>query len=59
MLLDRFVDHLTYEKRYSAHTVSAYQRDLKQFAAFLKEFGVNEPEKATDKVVRMWMMRLM
>lgn len=59
MLLDKFVDHLTYEKRYSAHTVSAYQRDLQQFTAFLKEFGLNEPEKATDKVVRTWMMRLM
>jgi site-specific recombinase XerC len=23
---NRFVDHLTYEKRYSPHTVSAYQR---------------------------------
>lgn len=59
MLLDRFVDHLTYEKRFSPHTVSAYQRDIKQFATFLKEFGVNEPEKATDKVVRLWMMNLM
>lgn len=59
MLLDRFVDHLTYEKRYSAHTVSAYRRDLEQFVAFLREFGLNEPEKATDKVVRRWMMGLM
>ena len=59
MLLDRFVDHLTYEKRYSAHTVSAYRRDLEQFGTFLKEFGSNEPEKATDKVVRRWMMKLM
>jgi len=59
MLLDRFVDHLTYEKRYSAHTVAAYRRDLQQFLAFLRTFGMSEPEQATDKVVRTWMMHLM
>lgn len=59
MLVDRFLDHLTYEKRCSAHTVAAYRRDLEQFQAFLQEFGLKDPEKATDKVVRTWMMRLM
>ena len=59
MLLDRFVDHLTYEKRYSAHTVAAYRRDLEQFQFFLNGFGVARPEQATDKVVRGWMMHLM
>lgn len=59
MLLDRFVDHLTYEKRYSAHTVVAYRRDLEQFQVFLNTFGVTKPELATDKVVRGWMMHLM
>ncbi len=59
MLLDRFVDHLTYEKRYSAHTVAAYRRDLDQFQVFLNGFGIANPEQATDKVVRGWMMDLM
>ncbi|MBK9764002.1 MAG: tyrosine-type recombinase/integrase [Flavobacteriales bacterium] len=59
MLLEKFVDHLAYEKRYSAHTVAAYQRDLAQFHGFLKEFGMEKPEEATDKVVRRWMMQLM
>ena len=59
MLLEKFVDHLAYEKRYSAHTVAAYQRDLAQFHGFLKEFGMEKPEEATDKVVRRWMMKLM
>ena len=31
MLLPKFLDHLTYEKRYSPHTVEAYRRDLEQF----------------------------
>ncbi|HOY29083.1 MAG TPA: site-specific integrase, partial [Flavobacteriales bacterium] len=59
MLLDRFVDHLTYEKRYSPHTVAAYRRDLEQFRSFLATFGVEKLQQATDKTVRRWMMQLM
>ena len=59
MLLDRYVDHLTYEKRYSAHTVAAYRRDLLQFQGFLAQFGLQQAEQATDKSVRAWMMGLM
>lgn len=59
MLLDRFAEHLTYEKRYSPHTVSAYRKDLEQFQAHLAEAGVSRMEAATDKAVRLWMMQLM
>jgi integrase/recombinase XerC len=59
MLLERFVDHLTYEKRSSPHTVDAYRRDLEQFQVFLKSAGIERPELATDKAVRLWMMGLM
>src|SRR5882724_4690611 len=31
MVLERFVKYLQYEKRFSPHTVTAYQNDLKQF----------------------------
>lgn len=59
MIVERYVDHLTFEKRYSPHTVAAYRRDLEQFQAFLATFGVDRPELATDKVVRTFMMHLM
>lgn len=59
MLLDRYLDHLTFEKRYSPHTVAAYRRDLGQFDTFVREFGVAGPEQATDRTVRAWMMRQM
>ncbi|MGA1675186.1 MAG: tyrosine recombinase XerC [Pseudomonadales bacterium] len=31
-LLERFVDHLRLERRYSAHTLTGYRRDLERFA---------------------------
>jgi integrase/recombinase XerC len=58
MLVDRYLDHLTYEKRCSLHTVAAYRRDLHQFQEFLSGFGLAKPEEATDRLVRGFMMRL-
>ncbi|MEO8066770.1 MAG: tyrosine-type recombinase/integrase [Flavobacteriales bacterium] len=60
MLLDRFIDHLTYEQRSSPHTVLAYRRDLQQLSAFLKaRKGKEEPELADERTVRAWMMALL
>lgn len=60
MLLDRFIDHLTYEQRSSPHTVLAYRRDLQQLSAFLKaRKGKEEPEWADERVLRAWMMALL
>ena len=33
-----FLSFLKNEKRYSAHTIKAYESDLEQFANYLKEF---------------------
>ena len=40
--IDSFLDYLKYEKRCSAHTLVAYETDLKQFAAYMQETGVDE-----------------
>lgn len=58
MSLDRYLEHLAYEKRCSAHTVQAYRRDLQQFAGFLEGMGLGL-EAATNKLVRGWMMGLL
>jgi len=57
-LLDRYLEHLAYEKRSSAHTVAAYRRDLLQFQSFLAGEGVEPLEKADDQLVRAWLMHL-
>ncbi|EIM78769.1 tyrosine recombinase XerC [Nitritalea halalkaliphila LW7] len=36
-MVDSFLNHLTYEKRYSTHTCTAYATDLKQLSLFLEE----------------------
>jgi integrase/recombinase XerC len=35
--VEAFLRFLRFEKRYSKHTVAAYQTDLEQFRAYLKE----------------------
>lgn len=59
MLLDRYLEHLAFEKRSSPHTVAAYRRDLAQFQQFLEGEGVAVLEEADDQMVRAWVMGLM
>ncbi|MGB4776165.1 MAG: tyrosine-type recombinase/integrase [Daejeonella sp.] len=37
MFLERFIKYLQFEKRFSAHTVTAYKKDLRQFQVFLEK----------------------
>ena len=61
MFLERFIQYIKFEKRYSAHTVSAYQSDLDQFMHFLNhpEITVTHPSEITHYQIRNWMVELM
>jgi integrase/recombinase XerC len=61
MFLDRFIQYIKFEKRYSPHTVSAYQSDLDQFIHFLNhpEITVSHPSDITHYQIRNWMVELM
>ena len=49
--MEAFLNYLQYEKRVSAHTVTAYRTDLEQFAAYLqKEFGENAVDILHDMI---------
>ena len=51
-----FIHYLRFEKRYSSHTISAYQSDLAQFAAFFRETFQLEDISAADHFhVRSWL----
>jgi integrase/recombinase XerC len=54
--LTDFTQYLRFEKRYSAHTLIAYQRDLEQFRDFLsKEFALTELKDITHFHIRGWL----
>ena len=54
-----FLQYLRSEKRFSAHTILAYENDLKQFSFYLDEvYELEDLSKVNDKVVRSWMVHL-
>ena len=54
--LSDFIQYLRFEKRYSDHTVRAYQDDLLQFQQYLlKEYELKAPEAASSMMIRSWM----
>ncbi|MFI5162780.1 MAG: tyrosine-type recombinase/integrase [Sphingobacteriales bacterium] len=61
MFLERFIQYIQYEKRYSPHTVFAYQSDLEQFFTFLNhpEQTISNPKEITYQDIRSWMVHLM
>lgn len=61
MFLEQFISYIKYEKRYSPHTVTAYESDLAQFYTFLNnpEVTVNHPAEITHQHIRSWMVSLM
>lgn len=59
-MIDIFLNHLEFEKRYSAHTLTAYKSDLRQFVAFLHQTYENlSTEKASHLHIRSFMAQLM
>lgn len=57
---ESFINYLKYEKRFSSHTVVAYNNDLGQFVQYctkmVGEFNVN---RVDTKLVRSWIVHLM
>lgn len=54
-----FLNYLRFEKRYSAHTLTAYQTDLEQFYAYLaSQFDSPQVTAITAAMVRSWMAEL-
>lgn len=55
-----FLTYLQSEKRYSSHTLKAYEGDLTHFQAFLKaSFEVEDPAAVSYQMVRNWVVTLM
>ncbi len=58
--LEQFLNFLKYEKRYSEHTVTAYEKDLDQFIQFGSEMvGDFCLDEVDHHLIRQWVISLM
>ncbi len=59
MMLDKFLEYLQFEKRYSPHTITSYKKDLEDFSYFcLKTESLDDISKADKKVIRNFIVEL-
>jgi integrase/recombinase XerC len=57
MFLERFFNYLSYEKRYSPHTLISYKKDISQYLNFLKD-SESDYLIANHLVIRSWIVSL-
>lgn len=57
--LQRFLQHLAFEKRYSRHTLIAYQHDIEEFLDYLTLYGSFTELKEVETLhIRSWLAEL-
>ncbi|MEP1563541.1 MAG: tyrosine-type recombinase/integrase [Ekhidna sp.] len=60
LMVETFLKYLSFEKRYSKHTLEAYGKDLNQFSGFLeKDFEIQDLSKVKHAQIRGWIVQLM
>ena len=57
-MFEKFISYLKFEKRYSAHTLKAYQRDLNDFASYADIEKLNEFSELSASYIRSWIVHL-
>lgn len=59
MMLEKFLEYLQFEKRYSPHTITSYTKDLDDFFHFyLRTESSEDITKATKKIIRNFIVDL-
>ena len=59
-IINKFVEYLKFEKRFSPHTVTAYGNDLKQFSEYLlTTYSVENVNEISYSMVRSWIVSMM
>ena len=59
MLLKSFIEYISFEKKYSKHTILAYKNDILEFQNFcLTKFKDNDLSKVNYPQVRSWIVNL-
>ena len=59
IVVDSFIKFLSFEKRYSPHTVTSYQNDIKQFIRYFESlYGEIRWSEISHLHIRSWMVDL-
>lgn len=59
MMIEKFLDYLSLEKKYSPHTITSYKKDLTTFLYFYqKTEASNKVENASKKAIRNYIIEL-
>ena len=59
MSLSAFIDYMRLEKRFSSHTINAYQKDLESFASYTKShYQLSNLAKVEYPIIRDWIVHL-
>ena len=59
MYLNEFIDYLSYQKRFSVHSITAYKNDLETFWEYANKEGYTSLNEINHLVIRSWLVSLM
>jgi integrase/recombinase XerC len=57
-MLEHFIQYLSFEKRYSSHTIGAYEHDVQQFIDFAVLTSQKDFQEVNSFLVRGWIVQL-
>ena len=58
MYLDKYLDYLSFEKKYSINTLESYKNDVQGFLTFLKKNGTPINNDLNYSFIRQWIVEL-
>lgn len=58
-LINKFLNHISFEKRYSKNTYLSYKQDLNQFTEFINSTFDCDIDKSDHNMIRSWVISLM
>ena len=59
-MIKSFINYLTYEKRYSSHTIISYKNDVTQFYSYIQDkYSVYEECEINHHMIRSWLVHMM
>lgn len=55
--IEKFIHYISFEKRFSKHTIIAYKNDLEQLLAYLNQvYSISRLEEINHAIIRSWMV---